>query len=71
MKFLIIGLLLTHLPLHAQSQDKEADLQLPVSDISQIQEQEEKLPPTIQEVEMKQKERVPEKRPVRKKEKIQ
>jgi hypothetical protein len=35
--------------IHAQ--DKEGDLQLPVTDISKIQEQEE-MPPSIEEVEM-------------------
>jgi hypothetical protein len=36
------------------AQDKEADLQIPVSDISEIQREEADLPPTLEEVEMKQ-----------------
>lgn len=53
MKILIAILFLLNLPLWAQ--DKEGDLQLPVSDVSEIQKEEEKLPPTIDEVEMKEK----------------
>ncbi len=51
MKSLI--LLMTFLitsPLFAQ--DREGDLQLPVSELSEIQREEERLPPTIEEVEM-------------------
>lgn len=53
MKFLTILILLFHFNLYAQN--TEADLNLPVSDVSEIQKQEEEIPPTIDEVEMKQK----------------
>lgn len=39
--------------LSVQAQEKEGDLALPVSDI-EIEKQEERLPPTIEEVEIKQ-----------------
>lgn len=71
MNFLIISLLLIHLPLAAQDQDKEADLQLPVTEVKQIQKQEEKLPPTIYEVEMTKRPEEKEVPRAKKKEKIQ
>lgn len=49
MKYLTVFLLLLCFNVHAE--DKEGDLQLPVTDISEIQEQEE-MPPSIDEVEM-------------------
>jgi hypothetical protein len=55
MKYLTLFILVFHFNLHAQ--DKEADLQLPVSDVSQIQKQEEEMPPTLDQVEMKQTEK--------------
>lgn len=51
MKYLTMTFLLMSFSVFAQ--DKEGDLQLPVSDISQIEKQEE-VPPTIDEVEMEQ-----------------
>ncbi len=35
--------------------DREGDLQMPVTDISQIQRQEQELPPSLDEVKMEQK----------------
>lgn len=60
MKCLTILFLLSSLNLYAQ--DKEADLQMPVTDVSQIERQEEELPPTLEEVEMKQKKTTPDKK---------
>ena len=54
MRLSIIFLILFSSASFAQT-DREGDLQLPVTDLGQIQKQEEKLPPTIDEVEMKQK----------------
>lgn len=50
MKFFLMMMFLTS-PLFAQ--DSEADLQIPVEDISQIQKEEEQQIPTLEEVEMK------------------
>lgn len=65
MKFLTIPILLFNFNLFAQ-EEREADLNLPESDISKIQKQEEKLPPTIEEVEMKQKDEKDKKRKIKK-----
>lgn len=51
MKLLLI--LSFSLTLFAFAEDKEGDLQLPVSDISEIQKEEEKKLPTLDEVPMK------------------
>lgn len=48
-------LLLLLISFNTYSQEKEGDLQLPVTDLSEIERQEEEVPPTIDEVEMKQK----------------
>lgn len=53
MKYLTMTFLLMSFSVFAQ--DKEGDLQLPVSDISQIEKQEE-VPPSLDEVEMEQEE---------------
>lgn len=53
MKYLTMTFLLMSFSVFAQ--DKEGDLQLPVSDISQIEKQED-VPPTIDEIEMEQEE---------------
>lgn len=55
MKYLTILVLM--MSFNVFSQEKEGDLQLPVTDVSQIEKQEEELPPTLDEVEMKQKEK--------------
>lgn len=52
MRYLTIFLLL--FSLNIQAQEKEGDLALPVSDL-EIERQEEELPPTIDQVEIKQK----------------
>lgn len=52
MRYLTISLLL--FSLNIQAQEKEGDLALPVSDL-EIERQEEELPPTIDQVEIKQK----------------
>lgn len=52
MKYL--SLLLLVLSFNVLSQEKEGDLALPVTDL-EIERQEEELPPTIDEVEVKQK----------------
>lgn len=54
MKYLTALVLIVSL--NAYSQEKEGDLQLPVTDLSQVEKQEEEIPPTLDEVEMKQKE---------------
>jgi len=65
MRYLTLLLLLVSMNILAQ--EKEGDLALPVSDI-EIEKQEEELPPTIDQVEMKQnqkkqpKDRKPEKK---------
>jgi hypothetical protein len=51
MRYLTLFLLLISINIHAQ--EKEGDLALPVSDL-EIERQEEELPPTIDEVEIKQ-----------------
>lgn len=56
MKLLLMVVLLFHGSIFAQ--DKEGDLQLPVSDIQQ-ERQEQELPPTLDEVEMKEKKEKP------------
>lgn len=53
MKYLTIFLFIFSLNLHAQ--EREGDLNLPVSDLPEVERQEEELPPTINEVEMKEK----------------
>jgi hypothetical protein len=52
MKFLLLVILT--LPSTAFCEDKEGDLLLPVTDISQVEKQEE-VPPSLEEVEMQQK----------------
>lgn len=59
MRYLTCVLLI--LSFNVLAQEKEGDLQLPVTDVSQIERQEEELPPSIEEVEMKQKEPKPKK----------
>lgn len=51
MRYLTLFVLFVSMNIHAQ--DKEGDLALPVSDV-EIEKQEERLPPTIDQVEMKQ-----------------
>lgn len=53
MKVLLPMILLLSFSSFAQ-EGQEGDLQLPVSDIEQIERQEEELPPTLDEVQMKQ-----------------
>lgn len=48
-----LTLFLLFVSFNIQSKEEEGDLALPVSDI-EIEKQEEKLPPTIDQVEMKQ-----------------
>lgn len=52
MRYLTLFLLL--LSMNIMAQEKEGDLALPVSDL-EIEKQEEALPPTIDQVQMKQK----------------
>lgn len=55
MKYLTLLILILSLNVHAQSRapEREGDLALPVTDL-EIEKQEEALPPTIDQVEMKQ-----------------
>lgn len=50
-----LTLFLLFISINIQAQEKEGDLALPVSDL-EIERQEEELPPTIDQVEIKQKE---------------
>jgi hypothetical protein len=70
MKILAFIILVSTLNLWAQ--DKEGDLQLPVSDVSNLEreEQREELPPTLDEVEMKQKKQTTKTQPMQKKTKV-
>ena len=55
MKYLLLFIFMFHF--NTWAQDKEGDLQLPVVDVSEIERQEEEQIPTLDEVEMKQKQK--------------